>query len=238
MYAEIHKHGKIHTQEFKRGIPQGDMQIIGDTDKNGSIISFIPDDTIFDTIEYSYNIIATRLRHAAYLTPGVSFTFIDETSGKQERFYFEGGIKTWLMNLAGTQKKLSEQFFIDREGKDCWAEISFQFVDSTNDNIMSFVNNITTKDGGMHVLGFKDALLKVINEVAQAEGEIDKKIGEFQISDITDGLYAIVTVKIPEPQFEGQTKGRLGNSYVRKEVSKIVYEYLSEYFKENTDVIK
>lgn len=119
------------------------------------------------------------------------------------------------------------------EGKDCLAEIAFEFVNTSNDHMLSFVNNIPTTDGGSHVLGFRSALLNIINEVAKEKDKINKKIGEFQYSDVTDGLYSIVTVKIPEPQFEGQTKGRLGNSYVRAEVETIVYNYLKEYFATN-----
>jgi len=237
MRAEVHKEGKIYMQEFKRGVPQGDVAEIGTTKVNGTSIGFIPDDQIFDTMEYSYHTIATRLKHSAYLTPGVTFTLIDETSKKQERYYFEGGIKTWLKNLMGAQNAISQPFYINAEGNEVRAEIAFQFADTSNDNTLSFVNNITTKDGGTHVLGFKDALLKTVNEYAQAKGIIDKKIGEFQISDITDGLYAIVTVKIPEPQFEGQTKGRLGNGYVRKEVESLVYNYMNTVFKENESMI-
>ncbi len=237
MRAEVHKDGKIYMQEFKRGVPQWDVAEIGTTTVTGSTISFIPDDTIFDTMEYSYHTISTRLKHSAYLTPGVTFTLIDEVSKKEERYYFEGGIKTWLQNLMGSQHVISKPFYINAEGNDVWAEISFQFADSSNDNTMSFVNNITTKDGGTHVLGFKDALLRVVNEYAQAKGVIDKKIGEFQISDITDGLYAIITVKIPEPQFEWQTKGRLWNGYVRKEVETLVYDYMNKVFKEDEGMI-
>jgi len=238
MKAEVHKDGKVHMQEYKRGVPQWDVAIIGDTEVNGTTITFIPDDTIFDTMEFSWHTVATRMKHAAYLTPWVTFTLVDEVREKQERFYFEWGIKTWLKNLLGTQTPLSDQFYVEQEGKEVLVETAFQFVDSTNDNIMSFVNNITTKDGGTHVLWFKDALLKAVNEFAHSVGEIDKKIWDFQISDITDGLYAIVTVKVPEPQFEGQTKWRLGNGYVRKQVEKVMYEYLKNHFKEHEDVIK
>lgn len=231
MYAEIHKEGKVYAQTYKRGVPQDEVHVIGETDKRGTTIAFTPDTTIFETDEYSYSTIATRLKHAAYLTPGVVFTLVDEVKGKSERYYFEGGIKTWLTNLVGVQAPLSPQFSIAEEGNEVLVEIVFQFVDSTNDNMLSFVNNITTKDGGTHVVGFKNALLTVINDLAKEKGLIDKKIGEYQISDITDGLYSIVTVKVPEPQFEGQTKGRLGNSYVRNEVEKIVTNYLRDNYK-------
>ncbi|HMT27626.1 MAG TPA: toprim domain-containing protein, partial [Candidatus Absconditabacterales bacterium] len=157
-------------------------------------------------------------------------------SDQKERFYYEGGIKTWLGNLVGEQKAISPLAYVNQEGKDCRAEIAFQYVDSPNDSSLSFVNNISTTDGGTHVNGFKTALLTVINEFAKAKGQLDNKIGEFQPSDVADGLYAIVTVKIPEPQFEGQTKGRLGNSYVKKEVEEIMSTYLKDFFSQNESV--
>ncbi len=239
MRAEVHKWGKIHMQEFKKWVPQWDISVIGETDKNGTNITYIPDDTIFDTMEYSYHTIATRMKHAAYLTPWVCFTVIDKrtTSWKQERFYFEWWIKTWLRNLVGTQKVLSPVFYHFEEGEDVQLEVAFQFVDSQNDQMLSFANNITTRDGGTHVLGYKDALLVAVNEFAKEKGEIEKKLGEFTIWDITDGLYAIVTVKIPEPQFEWQTKWRLWNWYVRKEVDKLMAGFLKTYFAENEDAI-
>lgn len=235
--AEVHKDGKVRMQEYKRGVPKGDVVEIGETNVTGTTIIFIPDDTIFDTMEFTYSTIATRIKNAAYLTPGVMFTFVDEISSKQERFYFEGGLKTWLCNLVGTQRPLSPLLSLEQEGKNVMVEIACQFVDSTNDTILSFTNNIRTIDGGTHVLGFKDALLEVINEVAAAKGAIDKKVGQFQISDITDGLYAVVSVKVPEPQFEGQTKGRLGNGYVRDEVANVVKQYLRDYFRENEEAV-
>ncbi len=239
MRAEVHKWGKIHMQEYKKWVPQGDVAPIGETDKNGTVIMFTPDDTIFDTMEFSYHTLATRMKHAAYLTPGVTFTIIDRRTSntKEERFYYEWGIKTWLKNLVGTQTTLSPIFYHMSEWEEVQVEIAFQFVDSMNDNLLSFANNITTKDGGTHVLWYKDALLTAINEFAKDAGEIDKKIGEFTVGDITDGLYSIVTVKIPEPQFEWQTKWRLGNGYVRKEVEKLVLKFLKQHFKENEDII-
>ncbi len=233
--ATVYKHGKIHTISFKRGVPTSELQVVGETDLQGTTIEFLADDTIFETTKYNYETLSSRLKYAAYLTPGVTFTITDEAAGKAERFYYEGGIKTWLKNLVDDQKPLSALHYVNKEGKDVLVEISFQYVNSNNDNILSFVNNINTTDHGTHVVGFKNAMTNVINEVAKAKGKIDNKIGEFQASDITEGLYAIVTVKIPEPQFEGQTKGRLGNSYVKKEVEEIVTDYLRSHFAENEE---
>lgn len=230
LVARVHKNGKLYEQTYKKGIPQGDTEVVGETDVSGTSVTFWPDGSIFETTKFIYETLVTRIKFAAYLTPGVTFTISDVAGDKHQRFCYEGGIKTWLKNLVGEQKILSQPQYMMQEGNDVLVEVAFQYVNSSNDNGLSFVNNINTIDGGTHVLGFKNALLNVINETAKAKGKVDGKIGEFQISDITEGLYSIVTVKIPEPQFEGQTKGRLGNSYVKKEVEEIMTAYLRTYF--------
>ena len=202
----VYKNGRKYFQRYERGVPCDDLQDLGESDKVGTSVKFMPDATIFETTEFSQSIEIARMKQSAYLTPGVTFNYVNEQTGLRQRFYFEGGIKTWLSNLVGEQQALSSQHYINIEGKDCLAEIAFEFVNTNNDHILSFVNNIPTTDGGSHVLGFRSALLNIINEVAKEKDKINKKIGEFQYSDVTDGLYAIVTVKIPEPQFEGQTK--------------------------------
>jgi DNA gyrase subunit B len=234
--ATIHRDGKMHRQTYMRGVPTSELEVVGETTVTGTTISFIPDDTIFDTIKFEYETLATRLKHAAYLTPWVCFTLVDNTKQKSERWYYEWGIKSWLNNIVDTQRPLSHLQYLQAEGNNVLVEIAFQFVDTTNDQLLSFVNNISTKDGGTHVLWFKTWLLNVINEVAKEKNQIDKKIGEYQMSDVTEWLYAIVSVKVPEPQFEGQTKGRLGNSYVRAEVEKIITAYLQQLYKEQEDV--
>ena len=231
----VYKHGKIHQMRFEKGIPQGDLKIIGEPDKTGTSVTFMPDGTIFETLEFSETAEVARMKQAAYLTPGVSFTFKNLKTWLMSRFMYEWGIKTWLKNLVWNQQPLSSAHYFKAETENCQAEISFQFVNTNNDHTLSFVNNIPTKDGGTHILGFKSALLKIMNEIGKERDKIDKKIWEFQYSDVTDGLYGIVTVKIPEPQFEGQTKGRLGNSYVRGAVEDLTYEYLKGYFAENPE---
>ena len=231
----VYKHGKIHQMRFEKGIPQGELRVIGDTDKTGTSVTFMPDGTIFETLEFSETAEVARMKQAAYLTPGVSFTFKNLKTWLMSRFMYEWGIKTRLKNLVWNQQPLSSAHYFKAETENCQAEISFQFVNTNNDHTLSFVNNIPTKDGGTHILGFKSALLKIMNEIGKERDKIDKKIWEFQYSDVTDGLYGIVTVKIPEPQFEGQTKGRLGNSYVRGAVEDLTYEYLKGYFAENPE---
>ncbi|MFA5747799.1 MAG: DNA gyrase subunit B [Candidatus Absconditabacterales bacterium] len=229
----VYKDGKKYRQKYKRGIPESEVQEIGESDKIGTTVKFMPDPKIFETTEFSQSIEIARMKQSAYLTPGVTFNLVNKKTGFKQRFYFQGGIKTRLKNLVGEQQKLGSSCHINQEGENCQAEIAFQFVNTTNDHLLSFANNIPTTDGGSHVLGFRSALLSAINETAKVRDKIDKKIGEFQYSDVTDGLYAIISVKIPEPQFEGQTKGKLGNSYVRTEVEKIVYNYLKDYFVKN-----
>ncbi len=231
----VYKNGKKYFQRFERGIPQWEIKEIGESDKVGTSVKFKPDPTIFESTEFSQPIELARMKQSAYLTPGVTFNFVHKKTGFKQRFFFEWGIKTWLKNLVGTQPTSSSVHYINQEGTDCLVEISFQFVNTTNDHMLSFVNNIPTVDGWSHVLWFKSALLNVINEIGKEKDKINKKIWEFQYADVIDGLYSIVTVKIPEPQFEGQTKGRLGNSYVRTEVEKVVTEYLRKYFTENEE---
>ena len=226
----VNKNWKVYQMKFKKWIPQWPIEEIWETDKHGTSVTFLPDPTIFDTTEFIEGYEVQRMKQAAYLTPGVTFTFIDRKTWTKSRYYYEWWIKTWLNNLVGEQPRLSSPHYFKAEWKDCLAEISFQFVWTSNDHTLSFVNNIPTRDGWSHILWFKSALLKIINEIWKEKDKIDKKIWEFQYSDITDWLYWIITVKIPEPQFEWQTKWRLWNAYVRNEVEKITYNYLQQVF--------
>ncbi len=226
----VHKDGKLWYQKYSRGIGQGKLEIIWDSDKTGTTVRFLPDSLIFETIVFNAHTVFTKYRQTAYLTPGVSFTVIDEINDKKERFYFEWGIGTWILSMTEDQRTVIKPVRLGSENDELAIDIVFNYIDSTNANILSFVNNINTPDGGTHYLWFKDGLLKAINDISKTKGKIDSKIGEFQPSDISDGLYAIVTVKVPNPEFEGQTKGRLGNSYVRKEVEALTYETLLKYF--------
>ncbi|MFA7284336.1 MAG: DNA gyrase subunit B [Candidatus Absconditabacterales bacterium] len=229
----VHKDGKLHFMEFSRGKALGELRIVGDSNLSGTTVRFLADPLIFETTKYNAHQVFTKYRQTAYLTPGTTFTVIDEANNKKERYYFEGGIGTWIKAMTEDQKTVITPVRLGNESDQLATDIAFNYIDSTSSNILSFVNNINTPDGGTHLNGFKDGLLRVINEIAKAKGQIDGKVGEFVASDISDGLYAIVTVKVPNPEFEGQTKGRLGNSYIRKEVEALTYEGLSKYFNEN-----
>ncbi len=235
LIARVNKGWKLYEQIYKKWIPQWDIKEIWTSDVNGTTVIFWPDGSIFETTKFIYETLVTRIKYAAYLTPGVTFTIADEASKKKLRFCYQDGIKTWLRNLVGEQKTLSKPHYILQEWKEILIELAFQYINSSNDNGLSFVNNVNTIDGGTHVVWFRNALLNVINETAKAKGKVDNKIGELQSSDITEWLYSIVSIKIPEPQFEWQTKGRLGNSYVKKEVEDIMSDYLRKYFAENED---
>ena len=235
LVAEVHKNWKIYRLNFEKWITQWDIEIVWETNKNWTSITFMPDATVFETIQFNEVIEVARMRQSAYLTPWVTFTLINEITWLKRRFYFEWWIKTWLINQIWEQEKIWQQFYISQEWKNCLVEATFQFTNTENDNVSSYVNNIPTIDWWTHVLWFKSALLNVMNELATEKWKINKKIWEFQYMDILNWLYSIVTVKIPEPQFEWQTKWKLWNSYVRNEVEKVVTEYLRNFFVNNEE---
>jgi len=228
----VYKHGKVHHQKYNRGVPVEIVKEIWETSYTGTSVMFKPDDTIFETVEFIPEIITNRIKQAAYLTPKVTFTFIDQKNNTNQRYYFQSWIKTWIKSMVDNQQTLTTAHYINAETDKCHTEITFQYVNtaSVNDSVISFANNIPTKNWGTHVLGFKSALLTIINEIAKEKGKMHKKIWEFQYNDVLDGLYAIVCVKIAEPQFEWQTKWRLWNSFVRKEVETEMYNHLKAYF--------
>jgi len=233
--AKVFKHWEIYFQRYKRWVPEKDVEIIGTTEINWTSITFKPDHEVFDTVEFMSLVLLQRVKQAAYLTPWVIFTYIDKIQNNSTRFCFEWWIRTWLKSLVDNQMTLSSPHYINSEWENCWMEVAFQYVNtaSVNDSVLSFTNNIPTKNWWTHVLWFKSALLTIINEVSKEKGKIHKKIWEFQYSDVLDWLYAIVCVRIPEPQFEWQTKWRLGNAYVRTEVERMCYDYIKKYFEEN-----
>jgi DNA gyrase subunit B len=238
LIVHVHKNGKLYEQSYHRWVPDSDTQCIGETELNGTTVSWKADALIFETTNYVFSSIVTKYRQTAYLTPGVTFTVINELTGERHRFYFEWGIKTWLGTMLDGQDVLTPIYTVSLDTEELGADIVFSYTDSANSNILSFVNNIPTPDGGTHLTWFRSALLNIINEWAKEFELVDKKVWEFQASDISDGLYAIVTVKVPNPEFEWQTKGRLGNSYVRKLVEERSYNYFKEYFASHQDEFK
>lgn len=235
MIAEIRKDGKIYKQEYSQGVPQYDLKIDGKTTGTGSSITFYPDPTIFkETVEFDYTWVVDYLRHQAYLTKGVMASVIDERTGKKQSFYFEGGIKSYARRLNIGKDTLSDDvFYVEKNVEDSVVEIAIQYNDTYVETLRPFANNVLTPDGGTHVVGFRMALNRVINDYARKNNLLKEKEDNLTADDIKEGITAVVAVKIPDPQFEGQTKNKLGNPEVRRYVDQVMSEYFSYYLDEN-----
>jgi len=232
--AEVKLDGKLHRQVFSGGVPESDVQVVGKADGTGTTIRFYPDPTIFETVEFNYNTILERLRHEAYLTKGVHTKLKDERSGKRYSFYFEGGIQSYVKHLNKNRDVINTPpFYIEKEVKDCVVEISLQYTDSYNENIKTFANHIYNPEGGTHLTGFRTALTRVINEYARKNSLLKENEDNLTGEDVREGLTAVISVKLAEPQFEGQTKGKLGNPEIRGYVEQVLSEWLNYYLEEN-----
>jgi len=238
--ARIYRDGKIYEQLYEYGVPKTELKVVGKNDLTGTEIIFYPDETIFkETIEFNYETILDRLRHAAYLTKGVRTTLIDEASGKRYSFYFEGGIRSYVKHLNIGKEVLDEDiFYVDKTVDDVQVEISLQYTDAYTETIKTFANNVLNPDGGTHLTGFRSALTRVINDYARKQGLIKEKEENLSGEDTREGLTAIILVKLPDPQFEGQTKNKLGNPEVRGYVEAVLNEYLNYYLDEHPAIAR
>lgn len=237
LIVRIYKDGKIHEQEYQKGAPKSDLKVVGKTDKRGTEITFYPDDTIFPAINFSYDQILDRLRHAAYLTKGIRTTLISEEKAKRFSFYFEGGIQSYVKHLNANRDSVDEDiFYVDKTVNEVQVEISLQYTDAYVETIKSFANNVLNPDGGTHLTGFRSALTRVINDYARKQGLIKDKEENLSGDDTREGLTAIILVKLPDPQFEGQTKNKLGNPEVRGYVEQVMNEYFTYYLEEHPAV--
>jgi DNA gyrase subunit B len=237
--AEVHRDGKIYFQRFERGQKKTELKVLSDTDKRGTKIHFRPDPKIFDTIEFDFDTLARRMRELAFLTKGVQIRISDEQTDKKKEFLYEGGIKSFVEYLNKNRATLQPKpIYISGEKNGIIMEVAVQYNDSYNDIIFTFANNINTREGGTHLIGFKSALTRSINQYLQgsplAKNFKEKLTGE----DVREGLTAVVSVKLPNPQFEGQTKTKLGNGEVKGLIETLVNEGLSTFFEENPAVIK
>jgi DNA gyrase subunit B len=235
----VHREGKTWQQEYAKGVPQADLKAVGKTDKTGTEITFYPDDSIFESVEFNYDTILDRLRHAAYLTKGLHTSIKDETSGRRYGFYFEGGIQSYVKHLNIGKEAVDEDiFYVDKTVKDTQVEISLQYTDAYSETIKAFANNVLNPDGGTHMTGFRAALTRVINDYARKNGLLKEKEENLSGEDTREGLTAIILVKLPDPQFEGQTKNKLGNPEVRGYVEQVLGEYLNYYLEEHPAVAR
>jgi DNA gyrase subunit B len=236
--VEIYQNGKIYYQTFEKGIKTSDLTVIGKTDKRGTKIHFFPDETIFNTIEYTYDILARRLRELAFLNAGIRIVSEDERSDQKETFFYEGGIVSFVEYLNRRHTAMHKPIYVDGVKNDVQIEMAIQYNDTYKENIFSFANNINTIEGGFHLVGFKAGLTRTLNQYA-ANGNLPKKLSsKISGDDVREGLTAIVSVRIKSPQFEGQTKTKLGNSEVKGLVESLVNEKLSSFLEENPSVAK
>jgi DNA gyrase subunit B len=240
MIAEVYKDGKAYHQEYAMGVPEGGLKTLGKTDKNGTSITFYPDPTIFkETVEFDYDWVVNYLRHQAYLTKGVLTSVEDERTGEGESFYFEGGIKSYVKRLNVGKEVLSDEvFYVEKKVEDSEIEIAVQYNDTYTETMKPFANNVLTPDGGMHVVGFRTALNRVVNDYARKNGLLKEKEENLTGDDVKEGLTAVILVKLPDPQFEGQTKNKLGNPEVRGYVDRTMSEYFAYYLEENPTIAK
>lgn len=231
--------GKIHHQKFERGKKLIDLQIVGETEETGTTISFKPDPLIFDELEFNFDILKNRLRELAFLNKGLTITIEDERIDEKRTYFYEGGITSFVEYL--NQNKTALHFppiYITGEKEDASLEIALQYNNSYVENIFSFANNISTTEGGTHISGFKSGLTRVINEYARKNNFLKQNDPNLTGEDTREGLTVIISVKLKDPQFEGQTKTKLGNSDIRSFVDNITVEHLQNYLEENPQTAK
>jgi DNA gyrase subunit B len=236
----VHRDGKISQQEYHIGVPQGDVKVIGTTDKTGTVVRFKPDATIFTTTEYKFETVSKRLRELSYLNKGIRLTLTDHREKDEqgnnlyEEFYSEGGLIEFVRYLDETRHPLlPSPIYVETDKGGIPVQVAFIYNDSYSENTFAYVNNIYTKDGGTHATGFRTALTRTLKSYADKSGILEKNKIEITGDDFREGLTAVVSVKIAEPQFEGQTKNKLGNSEVRGLVDSAVAEVLNTYLEEN-----
>ncbi|ACD66587.1 MAG TPA: DNA topoisomerase (ATP-hydrolyzing) subunit B [Sulfurihydrogenibium sp.] len=237
LVVEVYRNGKIYRQEYSYGKPAHPLKEIGTTTKRGTKVTFKPDDSIFETTTFKYDTIAKRIRELAFLNPGVKFTVIDERKDIKEEFYYENGIIDFVRVLNQAKDPLfPDVIYIKGEKDGVLVEVAFQYNTSYNETLESFVNNIKTVEGGTHVSGFRAALTKSMNKTL-AGMKLPKELKSgVSGDDLREGLTAVISVKVPEPQFEGQTKTKLGNQDVKRIVESVVGDYLIDFFDKNKDI--
>ena len=242
LIAEVSRDGKVYRQEYKRGVPTSKLEVVSESSKkSGTSISFMPDASIFDEIEFKYETLEYRFRELSFLNKVIKIEFEDKREGqeKSKTFHYTGGLIEYIKYLNRTKTPIHDQIiYVDKIANDCTIELALQYTDAYTENIYSFANNINTHEGGVHLSGFKAALTKCVNDYARRNNILKEKDPNLSGEDIREGLTAIVSVKLPDPQFEGQTKTKLGNTFMRGLVDSIANEEIGAFLEENPSVAK
>lgn len=241
LVATVKRDGKIYRQEFSKGIRKGELEVIGETklDDTGTTIYFEPDDTIFETVEFSDEVLSKRFREMAFLNKGIKIEFIDERKDLNEVYHYEGGIKSFVEFINKKKKPIHDEIiYIDEVREETAVEIAIQYTDSYSEVVLSFANNINTEEGGSHLSGFRSALTRTLNDYGRKNNIIKEKEENLSGEDVREGISAVISVKLTDPQFEGQTKAKLGNSETRGIVDSVLSEDLAVFLEENPKVGK
>jgi DNA gyrase subunit B len=238
LHLEIWRDSKVYTQEYRRGVPVKPLEMVGKTAKRGTKVTFKPDTKIFETTEYSFDTISQRLREVAFLNKGVKIIIHDERSDKGHEFCYEGGIVSFVEHLNLRKTPLHKPIYFEASKELVVVEVAMQWNDGYNENTFSFANNINTHDGGTHLSGFKSALTRAVNQYAQKNEMLKKLKTPPEGDDLREGLAAVISVKLPNPQFEGQTKGKLGNSEIEGIMKQLVYEKLTDFLERNGPIAR
>lgn len=237
--AKIKRNNQEYRQMYDHGSPASKLEVIGKSEKNGTTITFLPDPKIFETVDIKYDVINTRLKELAFLNAGLEITLIDEREGKLDVFKYDGGICEFVQHINRNKNPLHPNpIYLKAQKEDLEAEIAIQYTDGYTENIFTFANNINTHEGGTHLSGFKAALTRVLNEYAKKNGLFDNRGEGLSGEDCREGITTVISCKVRRPQFEGQTKTKLGNSEVRGIVESLTNEKLSEFFEENPSIAK
>jgi DNA gyrase subunit B len=235
LVAEVHRDGTVYRQEYERGVPKADMEVIGKTEETGTEISFLPDADIFEEVEFSVETLVQRLRETAFLTKGLAIVLVDEREGDDRyEFKYDGGIRDFVSHINDAKDPIHKRIvYFESESDDGTVEIAMQWNSSYVESVFSFANNINTHEGGSHLSGFKAALTGTLNKYARDKGLLKEKDENLEGEDVREGLAAVISIKLRDPQFEGQTKTKLGNPWVRGLVEQAVNAKLAEFLEEN-----
>lgn len=231
--VEVKRNGKLYSQRYERGVPVTPVRVIGKAKGTGTKTTFLPDTQIMQTLDYKFDVLAQRFREMAFLTRGLTIHALDERDGREMSFYFEGGITSFVRYLNKNRTVLHAPLFVEKQVDSTLVEAAIQYTDGYAESVYAFANNINTVDGGTHLTGFRSALTRAINDYARRNGLLKDNEPNFTGEDTREGLTAIISVKLTDPQFESQTKAKLGNAEVKGQVESVIYEAFSKFLEEN-----